>query len=87
MKILKQVYLIQFQNYHSELEFQVKENEVLSIELREKITHLWTMLDISHEDQHAFLASVPMHTPSNIRKVIIMLCSIATMSIIKFIGI
>ena len=54
---------------HSDLEFKVRENEAKSLELRESIRNLWDLLQIPSEEQEAFLATAPKHTPSNIAKV------------------
>ncbi|KAK7068332.1 hypothetical protein SK128_009102 [Halocaridina rubra] len=58
--------LQQLRNVHSDLEFRVKENEARSLELRETIRHLWDLLQVPSDEQLAFLATAPKHTPSNI---------------------
>ncbi|XP_045624638.2 protein regulator of cytokinesis 1 isoform X2 [Procambarus clarkii] len=65
---LGKAYLQQLRTVHSDLEFRVNENEAKSLELREKISNLWSLLQVSPEEQQAFLATAPQHTPSNISK-------------------
>ncbi|XP_053650951.1 protein regulator of cytokinesis 1 isoform X2 [Cherax quadricarinatus] len=65
---LGKAYLQQLRTVHSDLEFRVHENEAKSLELREKISNLWSLLQVSHDEQAAFLATAPKHTPSNIAK-------------------
>ncbi|XP_076060235.1 protein regulator of cytokinesis 1-like isoform X2 [Oratosquilla oratoria] len=65
---LSKSYLQQVKSLHSELEFRAHEMEMKSLELREKIESLWTLLQVSQEDKEAFLASAPKHTPSCINK-------------------
>ncbi|XP_066985836.1 protein regulator of cytokinesis 1-like isoform X2 [Macrobrachium rosenbergii] len=60
--------LQQLRTVHSDLEFKVRENEAKSLELRETIKHLWDLLQVPMEEQEAFLATAPKHTPSSIAK-------------------
>lgn len=54
---------------HSDLEFEVKELESRSLELREKISSLWNLLQISEETKESFLSMIQSHTPSTISQV------------------
>ncbi|XP_071550487.1 protein regulator of cytokinesis 1-like isoform X2 [Panulirus ornatus] len=65
---LGKAYLQQLRTVHSDLEFRVHEYQAKSLELREKIATLWGLLQVHHEEQQAFLATAPKHTPSNIAK-------------------
>ncbi|XP_042243618.1 protein regulator of cytokinesis 1-like isoform X2 [Homarus americanus] len=65
---LSKVDLQYLKTVHSDLEFRVQENKAKSEELREKIANIWSMLEVPREEQQAFLATAPKHTPSNIAK-------------------
>lgn len=65
---LGQATLQQLRTVHSDLEFRVKENQAKSMEVRERIANLWAVLEVSQEDQQAFLATAPSHTPSSLVK-------------------
>lgn len=67
-KFITNVRLQELKALHSELEFGVEENRQQSIAKREEIVKLWSMLAISQEEQEAFLATAPKHTPSCIAK-------------------
>ncbi|XP_045107044.1 protein regulator of cytokinesis 1-like isoform X3 [Portunus trituberculatus] len=65
---LDQATIQRLRSVHSDLEFQVKENIAKSLDLRERITSLWALLEVSEVDRQAFLATAPGHTPSSLAK-------------------
>lgn len=65
---LDQATIQRLRSVHSDLDFQVKENMAKSLDLRERITSLWVLLEVSEEDRQAFLATAPGHTPSSLTK-------------------
>ncbi|XP_063884507.1 protein regulator of cytokinesis 1-like isoform X2 [Scylla paramamosain] len=65
---LDQATIQRLRSVHSDLEFQVKENTAKSLDLRERITSLWVLLEVSEGDRQAFLATAPGHTPSSLTK-------------------
>ncbi|KAB7498154.1 Bleomycin hydrolase, partial [Armadillidium nasatum] len=61
-------FLLDLRKLHNDLEFEVRELEAYSLEIREKITSLWNLLKISQEKRDSFLSTVPSHTYSCVKK-------------------